>query len=90
MVTVPAPAPVFGVCPSQAASWLTAQRSALLPVLLMAKVWAGGLLPPCCAVKDRLAGVMPMADGTGAAVTVKETGIVTVVAPDALRVMVSL
>ena len=66
------------------------QGSALLPVLLMVKVWAGGLLPPCCAVKDRLMGVMPMAGGMGAAVTVKETGTVTGVAPDALRVMVSL
>ena len=36
------------------------QDSALLPVLLMVKVWAGGLLHPCCAVKDRLVGVMPM------------------------------
>ena len=57
------------------------QRSALLPVLLMVKVWAGGLLPPCCTVKDRLAGVMLMAGGTGAAVTVKETGIVMGVTP---------
>ena len=57
------------------------QRSVLLPVLLMVKVWAGGLLPPCCTVKDRLAGVMLMAGGTGAAVTVKETGIATGVTP---------
>ena len=90
MVTAPAPVPVPGVCHSQGASWLTPQRSALLPVLLMVKVWAGGLLLPCCAVKDRLAGVMPIAGGTGAAVTVKETGIVTGLAPDALRIMVSL
>ena len=80
MVTVPAPVPVPGECHSQVASWLMPQRSALPPVLLMVKVWAGGLLLPCCAVKDRLGGVMPMAGGTGAAVTVKETGIVTGVA----------
>jgi len=35
-------------------------------------------------------GLAPMAGGTGAAVTVKETGMVTGVAPDALRVMASL
>ena len=57
------------------------QGSALLPVLLMVKVWAGGLLPPCCTVKDRLVGIKPMAGGTGAAVTVKETGIVMGVTP---------
>ena len=90
MVTVPAPVPVPGVCQSQVASWLTPQLRVLLPVLLTVKVWAEGLLPPCCAVKDRVAGSMPMAGGTGAAVTVKETGIVTGVASDALRVMVSL
>ena len=66
MVTVPAPVPVPGECHSQVASWLMPQRSALLPVLLMVKVWAGGLLPPCCAVKDRLVGVMPMVAPTGA------------------------
>ena len=81
MVTAPAPIPFPGVCQSQVASWLTPQRSVLLPVLLTVKVWAGGLLSPCCAVKDRLAGVMLIVDATGAAVTVKETGIVTGVTP---------
>ena len=64
MVAVPAPVPVPGVCHSQVASWLMPQRSTLLPALLMVKVWAGGLLPPCCAVKDRLGGVMPMVEST--------------------------
>ena len=81
MVAVPAPVPVPGVCHSQGASWLMPQRSALLPVLLMVKVWAGGLLPPCCVVKDRFVGLTPMVGGTGAAVTVKETGIVIGVTP---------
>ena len=66
MVTAPAPVPVPGECHSQGASWLMPQRSALLPVLLMVKVWAGGLLPPCCAVKDRLVGIKPMVAPTGA------------------------
>ena len=90
MVTVPVPVPVPGVCDSQVASWLTLQGSVPPPVLLMARVWAAGLLLPCWAVKDRLGGLSLMADGTGAAVTVKATGIVTGVAPDALRIMVSL
>ena len=56
-------------------------------------VCAAGLLPPWIAVNARLVGLALMAGGTGgtgAAVTVKETGIVTGVAPDALRIMVSL
>ena len=36
-----------------------------------------GLPPPWVAAKDRLVGLTPMAGGTGAAVTVKETGMVT-------------
>ena len=81
MVTAPAPVPLPGVCQSQAASWLTPQRSGLFPVLLMVKVWAGGVLLPWVMVNSRLVGVALMADGTGAAVTVKETGIVTGVTP---------
>ncbi len=81
MVTAPAPIPFPGVCQSQVASWLTPQRSVLLPVLLMVKVWAGGLLLPWTAVNARLVGLAAMAGGTGAAVTVKETGTVTGVTP---------
>ena len=60
------------------------------PVLLMLTVWAAGLLPPCWAVKLRFVGLAPMPGGTGAAVTVKDTGTVTAVAPVALRVTVLL
>ncbi len=60
---------------------MTPQLSVLLPVLLMVTVWAGGLLLPWIAVNARLVGVALMAGGTGAAVTVKETGIVTGVTP---------
>ena len=59
------------------------------PVLLMARVCVAGLLPPCVAVKERLMGLAPMAGGTGAAVTVKETGTEVTPAPP-LRVMVPL
>ena len=59
-------------------------------MLWILSVWTAGLLPPWIAVNARLVGLVPMAGGTGAAVTAKETGIVTGVAPDALRVMVSL
>ena len=59
------------------------------PVLLMLSVCGAGLLPPCVAVKAKLVGLAPMAGGTGAAVTVKETGTVTVVAPGALRVIIA-
>ena len=57
------------------------QGSGLLPVLLMVKVWAGGLLLPWVAVNSRLLGLALIASGTGAAVTVKATGIVTGVTP---------
>ena len=46
----------------------------------MLSVCAAGLLPPWIAVNARLMGLAPRASGTGAAVTVKETGIVTGVA----------
>ena len=41
----------------------------------MLSVCAAGFLPPWVAVNARLVGLAPMAGGTGAAVTVKETGI---------------
>ena len=41
-------------------------------------------------MNERLVGLAPMAGGTGAAVTVKDTGTETVVAPVALRVIVLL
>ena len=42
------------------------------------------MLLPCWAVKEKLTGLAPIAGGTGAAVTVKVTGIETGVAPVAL------
>ena len=82
--------PVPGVCNSQVASLLTPQLRVPPPVLLMVRVWAAGLPPPCWAVKDRLIGLTPMAGGTGAAVMVNATGVVTGAVPGALTVMVPL
>ncbi len=52
------------------------------PVLLILRVCAAGLLPPWIAVNAMVVGLAPMAGGTGAGVTVKETGMVTGVAVD--------
>jgi hypothetical protein len=48
------------------------------------------LPPPCWAVNEKLVGLAPIAGGTGAAVTVKVTGTVTLVAPVALNVIAAL
>src|SRR5215831_15222028 len=84
------PVPAAGLRVSHAALSLAVQLKVPLPVLLRLTVWAAGVLPPCCAVKDRLVGVAPIAGGTGAAVTVKLTGTMTGVAPVALRVTAPL
>ena len=89
-VTVPFPVPVPALRVNQPVVSLALQVKVPPPVLLILSVCAAGLLPPWIAVNARLVGLAPMAGGTGAAVTVKETGIVTGVAPDALRIMVSL
>ena len=60
---------------------ITDQVRVPLPRFVMARGCAAGLLDPCWAVKDRLVGLTLMAGGTGAAVTVKATGIVTGVTP---------
>lgn len=60
---------------SQAALSLAIQLSVPLPELLMLKVWDAGLAPPCVAVKERPAGVAPMAaGGTGGGVTGEDDG----------------
>jgi hypothetical protein len=56
----------------------------------MFSVWAAGLLPPCCAVKDRVVGLAPILGGIGAAATVKVTGTEVLLAPGALMVIVPL
>ena len=75
------PVPVPGLRVSHVALSLADQVKVPPPVLLMLRVCEAGLLPPCVAVKERLLGLAPMAGGTGAAVTVKATGMVTGVTP---------
>ena len=82
----PFPVPVDGDRLNHAALSLADQVSVPPPVLLTFKVWTAGLLPPCWALNDRLVGLIPIAGGTGAAVTVNVTGTVTGAAPAALTV----
>ena len=84
------PVPEAGETVSQVLLELAVQLKVPPPVLLTFSVWAVGLLPPCWAVKVRLVGLAPIAGGTGAAVTVNVTGMVTVVAPMAVTVICPL
>ena len=79
--------PEAGDNASQAALSLADQLKVPPPVLLIVKVWAAGLTP-AWAVKVKLAGLTPMAEATGAAVTVNATGTVTEEAPVALSITV--
>ena len=85
ILTAPVPVPVPGVCPSQAASSLTLQLRVPPPVLLILSVCAAGFPPPWVAANDSVVGLAPMAGGTGAAATVKATGMVTGLAAAAER-----
>jgi hypothetical protein len=89
-VTMPLPEPVAGLSVSQEALSLAFHVSVPPPVLLIPIDWAPGLLPPCVALNERLVGLAPMDGGTGAADTVKETGIVLGVVPVAATVIVAL
>ena len=60
-VTAPLPVPEAGLRDNHAALSLALQLKVPPPVLLMVKVWAAGLPPPCWAVKDRLFGLAPIA-----------------------------
>ncbi len=77
----PFPVPEVGEGEIQDELSVTDQVSVPPPRFVMDRGCAAGLPDPCWAVKDRLVGLMLMAGGTGAAVTVKETGIVTGVTP---------
>jgi hypothetical protein len=81
------PVPEVGETVNQVALSLADQVKVPPPVLLILRVWFGGLPPPCWAVKEKLAGLAPIAGG---AVTVKVTGTEIVVAPVALRVIIAL
>jgi len=86
------PLPVPEVCESvnQGALSLAVQVRVPPPVLPMLSVWAAGLPAPCCAVKDRVVGLVPMRGGTGAAATVNVTGMEVLLTPGALMIMVPL
>ena len=73
--------PETGESVNQAALSLPDHVKVPPPVLLMLRVRVAGLAPPAVAAKERLVGLVPMAGGTGAAATVKETGTVTGVTP---------
>ena len=90
IVTVLVPVPEAGLSVSQVALSLADQVRVPPPVLLILRACAAGLPPPCWAVKDKLVGLRPNAGGTGAAVTVRVTGMETVVAPVALMDIVAL
>jgi len=64
-VTVPASVPDAELSDNQVVLVLALQFKVPPPVLLMLNVCAVGLLPPCCAVKDKLAGLAPIAGLTG-------------------------
>jgi len=60
-VTAPFPVPEAGETASHVVLGLALQLKVPPPVLLMVKVRAVGLPPPCWAVKDRLVGLVPIA-----------------------------
>ena len=60
-VTVPVPVPEAGLSDNQVALSFALQLKGPPPALLMVKVCAVGLPPPCWAVKDRLVGLVPIA-----------------------------
>jgi hypothetical protein len=60
-VTVPVPVPEAGLSDNQVVLSFALQLKVPPPALLMVKVCAVGLPPPCWAVKDRLIGLAPIA-----------------------------
>jgi hypothetical protein len=60
------------------------------PVLERLTVCELGLLSPCTVAKERVAGLARIIGGTGTASTVRLTGMVTAVAPAALRIIAVL
>lgn len=89
-VSEPLPVPEVGEMPSQEAFSLADQVRNPPPVLEMLRVCELGLLSPCTAVNERLAGLVLIIGGAGTASTVRLTGMVTAIASAALRVIVVL
>jgi hypothetical protein len=75
-VTVPLPVPEAELSVSQAAFSLAVQVRVPPPVLLMVRVWAAGLPPPCWAVNVKAVGLTPIAgEGVGDGVGVGDAGV---------------
>jgi hypothetical protein len=83
-VTAPFPLPEAGETASQVVLGLAVQLTGL-PVLVMLRVCAAGLVPPCWAVKESAVGLAPMA---GARATVKATATDWEATPGAATVIV--
>jgi hypothetical protein len=83
-VSVPLPEPEAGLRVNQAAVSLAVQLTGP-PVLVMLRVCAAGLVPPCWAVKESAVGLAPMA---GARATVKATATDWEATPGAATVIV--
>ena len=58
---MPVPVPEAGLSDNQVVLSLALQLKVPPPGLLIFRVWAVGLPPPCWAVKDRLVGLAPIA-----------------------------
>lgn len=89
-MTEPLPVPEVGEIPNQEAFSLADQVRSPLPEFEMLTVCELELLSPCTAVKERVAGLVRIIGGTGAASTIRLTGMVTAVAPVALNAIIVL
>lgn len=89
-VTEPLPVPEVVEMLNQETFSLAVQVRSPPPAFEMLRVCELELLSPCAAVKERVAGLVRIIGGTGAASTVRWTGIVTAVAPAALKVIAAL
>lgn len=79
--------PEVGDRVSQEALSETDQESVPVPGLVIFNVFEPGFAPPCTPVNEKVVGLNPI---VGEAVTVKDTGMFTDVAPGALMVTVAL
>lgn len=86
----PVPVPEAGEMPSQEALSLADQARTPPPTLEILTVCVLGLLPPCTAVNERVAGLALIIGGREGASTVRLTGMMTDVAPAAVRLIVVL
>jgi hypothetical protein len=86
----PFPVPEVEESANQETSSLADQVRTPPPILEMLIVCELELLSPCAPVKERVTGLARIIGGTGAASTVRLTGMVTAAAPTALTVIAVL